>query len=31
MNFEDCVKFANENPTTYLANVDQNGQPVSAL
>ncbi len=27
MSFEDCIKFANENPTTYLANVDELGQP----
>ncbi|MCW4019226.1 MAG: pyridoxamine 5'-phosphate oxidase family protein [Candidatus Bathyarchaeota archaeon] len=27
MDFEDCVKFANENPTAYLATVDENGQP----
>lgn len=27
MNFEDCVKFANENPTSFLATVEENGQP----
>jgi pyridoxamine 5'-phosphate oxidase len=27
MNFEDCVKFANENPVAYLATVDETGQP----
>lgn len=27
MNFEDCVKFANENPVAYLATVDEKGQP----
>ncbi len=27
MNFEDCIKFANDNPTAYLANVDEKGQP----
>ena len=27
MKFEDCTKFANENPTAYLANVDENGKP----
>lgn len=27
MNFEECVKFANENPTAYLATVDEKGHP----
>jgi uncharacterized pyridoxamine 5'-phosphate oxidase family protein len=27
VSLEECVKFANQNPTAYLANVDQNGQP----
>ena len=27
MNFEDCIKFANENPVCYIATVDENGQP----
>ncbi|MCW4009289.1 MAG: pyridoxamine 5'-phosphate oxidase family protein [Candidatus Bathyarchaeota archaeon] len=27
MKFEECVKFANENPTAYVATVDENGQP----
>jgi pyridoxamine 5'-phosphate oxidase len=27
MSFLDCVKFANENPTVYLSNVDEKGQP----
>jgi pyridoxamine 5'-phosphate oxidase len=27
MNFEDCVKFANENPASYVATVDKEGQP----
>jgi pyridoxamine 5'-phosphate oxidase len=27
LKFEDCVKFANENPTAYVATVDDKGQP----
>jgi uncharacterized pyridoxamine 5'-phosphate oxidase family protein len=27
MNFEDCIKFANENPASFLATVEENGQP----
>jgi uncharacterized pyridoxamine 5'-phosphate oxidase family protein len=27
LNFEECVKFANENPVAYLATVDEKGQP----
>ena len=27
MSLEECVKFANENPTAYLATVDEKGQP----
>jgi pyridoxamine 5'-phosphate oxidase len=27
LKFEDCVKFANENPTAYVATVDEKGQP----
>jgi uncharacterized pyridoxamine 5'-phosphate oxidase family protein len=27
MKFVDCVKFANENPTAYVATVDEQGQP----
>lgn len=27
MEFADCVKFANENPTGYVATVDEKGQP----
>jgi pyridoxamine 5'-phosphate oxidase len=27
MKFEDCTKFANENPTGYVATVDEKGQP----
>ena len=27
MEFEDCIKFANENPTAYVATVDEKGQP----
>ena len=26
MNFEDCVKFANENPASYVATVDKGRQ-----
>jgi pyridoxamine 5'-phosphate oxidase len=27
MNFEDCIKFANENPASYIATVDEGNQP----
>lgn len=27
MSFTECVKFANDNPTAYLATVDEKGQP----
>ena len=27
MKFEECTKFANENPTAYVATVDEKGQP----
>ncbi len=27
MDFESCIKFANDNPTSFLATIDENGQP----
>lgn len=27
MNFENCITFANENPASFVATVDENGQP----
>ncbi|MCX8150206.1 MAG: pyridoxamine 5'-phosphate oxidase family protein [Candidatus Bathyarchaeota archaeon] len=27
MNFETCIKFANENPVSFLASIDDKGQP----
>jgi len=27
MDFQDCIKFANENPTCYLATIDDKGWP----
>lgn len=27
MNYETCIKFANENPVSFLASIDDNGQP----
>ncbi len=31
MNFEDCIKLANENPTAYVATLDGNQPRVRAL
>ncbi|MGF3522003.1 MAG: pyridoxamine 5'-phosphate oxidase family protein [Candidatus Bathyarchaeia archaeon] len=27
MNYETCIKFANENPVSFLASIDEKGQP----